>query len=236
MHGCYEYISFPEFVTLLCGVLLYYTYTVHIAIRVFCPLPNDFHVREYSSVGHRLGRVLIASKQHPRFYAQFFLMELCPSPILLFRHLDHHLTYFITGVIQKIASLLEVISSSIAQIHRESLAFIVKILMLKFTFFKLELEPVVKILRLHFEPLWTKCVEQGCMEYLWQYITNRILSRNSNLSWIGQKQVWTTFQNLFMKAVCKISFFSFCIQRFQCKLLRERRNHSSVVCYRNNII
>lgn len=72
MHGCYEYISFPEFVTLLCGVLLYYTYTFHIAIRVFCPLPNDFHVREYSSVGHRLGRVLIASKQHPRFYAQFF--------------------------------------------------------------------------------------------------------------------------------------------------------------------
>lgn len=43
-------------------------------------------------------------------------------------------------------------------------------------------------------------------------------------------EVWTIFQNLFMKAIRKIAFFSICIQRFQCKLLRERRNHSSVNC------
>lgn len=64
----------------------------------------------------------------------FLMKKAVPSSILLFRHLDRCLTYFITGVIHKIASLLELISSSIAQIHRENLAFIVKILMPKFTF------------------------------------------------------------------------------------------------------
>lgn len=61
----------------------------------------------------------------------------------------------------------------------------------KIYFFKLKLDPVVKLFRLHFEPPWTKSVEQGWMEYLWQYITNRISSRNSNLLWIGQKEIST---------------------------------------------
>lgn len=43
----------------------------------------------------------------------------------------------------------------------------------KIYFFKLKLDPVVKLFRLHSEPPWMKSVEQEHMEYLWQYITYR---------------------------------------------------------------
>lgn len=80
--------------------------------------------------------MLSDQKQDPNLctHLVYFLVGPYPPGILLFRHSDHHLTCFTTGVIHRIASILEVISPSTAEFHRENLAFTVKTLMPKFTF------------------------------------------------------------------------------------------------------
>lgn len=189
MCGCYEHTSSTESVTLLWGVLL--LYPSFVLPYVFCPLPTNFYVTKYTSVGHRLDWVLSAQKQHPTFMCSSFFWWVCTllhftiqtlRPLL---YILYHWSY---------SQDCQPFGSNFFFHHTDpqgELSLYSENPNAKIYFFKLKLDPVVKLFRLHFEHPWTKSVKQGCTEYLWHYFTHRSSSRNSNLLRIGQKKIST---------------------------------------------
>lgn len=144
---------------------------------MFLPLTYQF-LREYCSAGHRLDWILTAQEQHPIFTCSTFfwwscaLLHFAIQTLRLPSYIFYHWSY--SQDCQSFGSNFFFHCTD----PQGEFSLYSENLNAKIYFFKLKLDSVVKLLRLHFEPPWTKCVEQGCMEYLWQNITDRILSRN----------------------------------------------------------
>lgn len=189
MCGCYEHTSSTESVTLLWGVLL--LYPSFVLPYVFCPLPTNFYVTKYTSMVTDSTESWVPRNNTQVLCAHHFFDVSVPS---------FHFT------IQTLRPLLYILYHwSYSQdcqpfgsnffFHRTDpqgeLSLYSENPNAKIYFFKLKLDPVVKLFRLHFEHPWTKSVEQECTEYLWHYITHRTSSRNSNLLRIGRKKIST---------------------------------------------